>query len=428
MPTQPLGPIKILYIEDDPNSRRLVQRVLESEGYAVTVAEDGLSGLEVSRKLRPALVLTDINIGGMTGQEVATKIKAQPETLHTPVIALTAATLASDRERALVAGCDGYITKPIDVDALPRLIQKFLAGAREHVTDDVKLQRLEEYSHTLVSRLEATVAELQRANAELRRLDKMKRDFVVLAGHELRTPTTLIYGYTNLLKMETQQLQLGETVTDVVDHITTATKRLNEVVDAIINVSLIDAEQLELSAKPIELHSMIQSIILDLQPILTQRNQTLETRDLSDLPRLPGDPNYLRRAFTNLIDNAIKYTPDGGLISIDATQEHEAVHIIVSDTGIGIDRAEQEHIFDKFYVLEDTAFHSTSRSAFLGGGLGLGLAVAHGIIEAHGGRIWVESEGQDPNRMPGSRFHILLPIESPKQRRIDKSADAPDTR
>lgn len=173
---------------------------------------------------------------------------------------------------------------------------------------------------------------------------------------------------------------------------------------------------------------MIQSIILDLQPILKQRNQTLETRDLSDLPRLPGDPNYLRRAFTNLIDNAIKYTPDGGLISIDATQEHEAVHIIVSDTGIGIDRAEQERIFDKFYVLEDTAFHSTSRSAFLGGGLGLGLAVAHGIIEAHGGRIWVESEGQDPNRMPGSRFHILLPIESPKQRRIDKSADAPDTR
>ncbi len=416
MPTQPLGSIKILYIEDDPNSQRLVQRVLETEGYSVTIAGDGLTGLEIARKLRPALILTDIGIAGMTGQEVATKLKAQPETRHTPVIALTAATLASDRERALAAGCDGYITKPIDIDALPRLIKKFLAGAREHVADDVKLQRLEEYSHTLVNRLETTVAELQRANAELRRMDKMKKDFVILASHELRTPTTLIYGYINLLKMEMQQLQPGEHVADIIDRISTATQRLNEVVDAIINVSLIDSEQLELNAEPIRLHEMIHSIAQELQPMVRQRNQTLQTRDLSALPHLPGDSNYLRRALLNLIDNAIKYTPDGGTVSVEANQEHEAIHIIVSDTGIGIDQGEQERIFDKFYVLEDTAFHSTSRSAFMGGGLGLGLAVTHGIIQAHGGRIWVESEGQDAARMQGSRFHILLPLNPPQPR------------
>ncbi len=91
--------------------------------------------------------------------------------------------------------------------------------------------------------------------------------------------------------------------------------------------------------------------------------------------------------------------------------------MIVADTGIGIDRAEQERIFDKFYVLEDTAFHSTSRNDFLGGGFGLGLAVAHGIIRAHGGRIWVESEGQDTARLPGSRFHVLLPLTPPVRSR-----------
>jgi signal transduction histidine kinase len=414
MPTQPLGPIKILYIEDDPDSRRLVQRLLESEGFQVHVAEDGLSGLELARQVKPALILTDLNIGGMTGQEVATRLKEMPETRHAPVIALTAATLATDRDRALVAGCDGYITKPIDVDALPHIIHKFLAGAREKVADDVKVQRLEEYRNELVARLEKTVAELQKANAELRRMDKIKKDFVVLAGHELRTPTTLIYGYANLLKMEMQRRGDGDDqLTNVIDHITTATRRLNEVVDAVINISLIDSEQMELVFKPVDLPALLRSIAQELQPIVERRNLTLEIGDLSTLPPLSADLNYLRRAITNLLDNAIKYTPDGGTIRFEARPDTEAIHLVVADTGIGIDRAEQERIFDKFYVLEDTQFHSTSRSNFLGGGFGLGLAVAYGIIRAHGGRIWVESEGQDAVRLPGSRFHVLLPLTPP---------------
>ena len=403
--------IKILYIEDDPDSRRLVQRVLAIEGYQVSLAEDGMSGLEMARRLHPDLILTDINIGGMTGNEVATRLKEQKETRNTPIIALTAATLATDRERALVAGCDGYITKPIDVDTLPVLIAKFLSGKREKVDDTVKLQRLEEYSQALVTRLETTVAQLEKANADLRRMDKMKKDFVVLAGHELRTPTTLIYGYTNLLRMEIKQLQLGEHIEDVIDRISTATQRLNEVVDAIINVSLIDSAQLDLTLVPVDLHSIVQAVMQEQQTTARQRDLKLETRDLSDLPLIKADANYLRRALSNLVSNSIKYTPDGGRISLDAEQEHTAIHITISDTGIGIDRAEQEHIFDKFYVLEDTATHSTSHSAFMGGGLGLGLTVVHGIIQAHGGRIWVESEGQDMNRLPGSRFHLLLPID-----------------
>jgi signal transduction histidine kinase len=416
MPTQPLGPIKILYIEDDPSSRRLVQRLLEAEGFDVHVAEDGLSGLEMARQVRPALVLTDLNISGMTGQEVATRLKEMPETRHAPVIALTAATLATDRERALVAGCDGYITKPIDVDTLPRMIHKFLAGTREKVSEEVKVQRLEEYRNELVARLESTVAELQKANAELRRMDKIKKDFAILAGHELRTPTTLIYGYTSLLKMEMQQRGTSDSqLDDMFDRITGATRRLNEVVEAVINISLIDSEQLELAFKPVDLAAMAQGIVTDLQPVVRQRNLQLVIGDLSRVPPLSGDANYLRRALINLLDNAIKYTPDGGRVNLDAMPEQEAIHLVVADTGIGIDRAEQDRIFDKFYVLEDTQFHSTSRSNFLGGGFGLGLAVAYGIIRAHGGRIWVESEGLDTTRLPGSRFHILLPLTPPQR-------------
>jgi signal transduction histidine kinase len=416
MPTQPLGPLKILYIEDDSNSRRLVQRILQAEGYEVFVAEDGLAGLELARQIRPALVLTDVNMGGMTGHEVATRLKEMQETKHTPVIAMTANTLQTDREIALVAGCDGYITKPIDIDALPGQIEQFLAGAREQVDAGVKVQRLEEYRNTLGARLEATVADLQHANNELRRMDKMKKDFVVITSHELRTPATLIYGYIKLLKMETDQLNMGEHVDMIVEKILTATQRMNDAVDAIINVSLIDSEQLELTAKPVDLQEVVQSIVQQMQPVALQRGQKLYMSDMSALPPVPGDANYLRKALSNLVDNAVKYTPDGGTISIEATAEFDTMHLIVSDTGIGINRADQERIFDKFYVLEDSAYHSTSHSTFMGGGMGLGLTVTHGIIRAHGGRIWVDSEGQDMERLPGSRFHIMLPMTAPVKR------------
>lgn len=408
--------LKILYIEDDPNSRRLVQRILESEGYTFAQAEDGLIGLEMARRLLPNLILVDMNIGGMTGLEVATRLKEQPLTQHIPIVALTAASLSSDRERAIAAGCDGYISKPIDVDKLPGQVAHFLSGARELLTDDVRLQRLEEYSQTLVNRLETTVAELQKANAALRRIDKLKKDFVILSSHELRTPTTLIYGYINLLKMETENLKLGDRSTDMIDRISTATQRLNEVVDAIINVSLIDSESLDLRLVPIDLSSLVETILREVQPLARQRGQQIVASDLSALPKVPADINYLRRALSNLINNAIKYTPDGGTIRLDAEQEHESIHITVSDTGIGIDLTEQDRIFEKFYVLEDTLTQSTSHNAFMGGGLGLGLTVVRGIIEAHGGRIWAESEGQAPSRLPGTHFHVLLPLSVPKRK------------
>lgn len=411
MPTQPIGPLRILYIDDDLDSQRLVRRLLEAEGYAVTVAEDGLTALDLARQVRPALVLTDINISGMTGHEVATRLKEMPETRHAPVIALTAATLATDRDRALVAGCDGYITKPIDVDTLPQQIARFLAGAREKVADDVKVQRLEEYRNSLVGRLQTTVAELQKANAELRRMDKIKRDVVIVAGHELRTPTTLIYGYTHLLKMELQRLGVDDAeIGEVVDRITAATRRLNEVADTVINISLIDSEQIELTLKPVNVGALLYAIAQELQPVIRQRALTLTMNDLAALPPLPADEKYLRRALTNLIDNAIKYTPDGGTVSVEGRHEHEALHIVVADTGAGLHPDEQARIFDKFYVLEDTVFRSTGHGAFQGGGLGLGLAVTYGIVKAHGGRVWVESEGPDALQLPGSRFHVLLPL------------------
>ena len=123
----------ILYVEDNAANRMLVGQVLEGVGYTVIEATDGLSGIKMAQEAHPDLILMDINIPGMDGYEAATRIKSLPELSNIPIIALTAKVMAGDRERALAAGCDGYIAKPIDIDALPKQVAEFLGGMRgEH--------------------------------------------------------------------------------------------------------------------------------------------------------------------------------------------------------------------------------------------------------------------------------------------------------
>jgi len=124
----------------------------------------------------------------------------------------------------------------------------------------------------------------------------------------------------------------------------------------------------------------------------------------------------LHQVFVNLIGNAVKYTPDGGRIDITARlltvagEQPVGVEVIVADSGVGINIEDQNRVFDKFYRTESPELHSTSKTRFMGGGPGLGLTIAKGIVDAHGGRIYVESKGYDPETCPGSHFHVLLPI------------------
>jgi len=191
-----------------------------------------------------------------------------------------------------------------------------------------------------------------------------------------------------------------------------AVQRLSQVFDEIRNVSLIDSERLDLAFAPLPLGSLVRRVIRNLRNFGPERDLTIEVRGLESLPMLHGDEKRLYQAIWNVISNAMKYTPDGGRITIEGRMLEDAmVDLVVRDTGVGISPEDVERIFERFYVLEDTSFHHSSKTAFRGGGLGLGLTVARGIVEAHGGKIWAESEGHDEEALPGSTFHILLPIE-----------------
>ncbi|RLC67890.1 MAG: hybrid sensor histidine kinase/response regulator, partial [Chloroflexi bacterium] len=256
---------KIMYVEDDPASEILVRRVLESEGYQVVTASDGLSAINLAKRELPDMILMDINIGGLDGYEVTTRLRTIDELRQVPIVAVTAATLSGDRERALIAGCTGYIPKPIDVDEFPRQVHSFLQGTKEEIdTVEEKAEYLVEYSHRLVDRLEEKIRELEASNAELQRLDQMKTDFIILAGHELRTPLTAVYGYVQILQANPDLPGSSDepgTPRFIVEKIAEATWRLNQVVGDILSVSLIEAGKLDLSIGPVFLKSLIDQAL-----------------------------------------------------------------------------------------------------------------------------------------------------------------------
>ena len=359
------------------------------------------------------LILTDINLPDLSGREITIRLRSEPATAKTPIVALTSQTHAFERDKTLVSGVDGYITKPVNIAELTAQIAKYLSG--EH--DTVDPRRLEPardaYRAELVMRLESTIRELEGSNRELRRLDGIKDDFIQLTAHELRTPLTTVYGYSRLVQTSStiQQLMASDpdakaTLTGLVDSV----ERLNGVISEVITISRIALGRVDLKLGQAHLGEVIKGVVDDYGMVIKQRKLDIKLK-LSEWPsQIVVDVSLIELAFSNMIGNAIKYTPDGGTITIRARNEGGMLRISFTDTGIGIDPEDQPHIFNRFYTAGDTQLHSTSKTAFRGGGLGLGLAISRGIVEAHGGRIWVESEGCDEVRMPGSTFIIELPM------------------
>lgn len=413
-------PATILYIEDDPASRRLVQRVLGSRGYNVHVASDGLEGISLARDTKPNLILMDINLPSMDGREITTRLRSIPYFSSIPIVALTANHSPGSRELALAAGCTGFLTKPIDVSVFPSQVKDFLQGRIEPLSADEKSVHLEKHAQNVVERLEDKITELETANKRLRELDRLKSDFIIMVSHELRTPLTLISGYAHLLDeqlKQTNEESLPATmVSGVAEGLNLGVTRMREVVNEIIKVARIASGTLDLALGPVRLSVIINDLCQEYANVLSSRKLDLQVGDLERLPIIEGDGIQLKSAFENVLGNAIKYTPDGGSIFIVGRTVGDAVDIIVRDTGIGIPASEHRRIFDQFYALGAIEHHSTSKSAFQGGGLGLGLAIAKGIIEGHNGRIWVESEKRDPETLPGSTFHILLPTDQSTQK------------
>lgn len=261
------------------------------------------------------------------------------------------------------------------------------------------------------SRIAYLSSELEKMNRVVERLDKSKSDFVAVAAHEFKTPLTLIEGYTamigELLPPEMEQIQA------LLNGAQNGLHRLRDLLNDMLDVSMIDNNMLPLNMQPVWLNRMFKLLKAELQPILEQRRQDLDILPFEGADELLfADPGRLYQALKNIVYNGIKFTPDGGRITIGGRLLPGFVEVTIADTGIGIALEDQDVVFEKFGQLGNVSLHSSGKTKFKGGGAGMGLPIAKGIIEAHGGSIWVESPGYDEIACPGTTFHILLPLRT----------------
>lgn len=307
---------------------------------------------------------------------------------------------------------------------LDRMISLTIDIAGDHLEDKDALEMLAAVIPILTHSLgvviryemETRVAhiskELGAVQDKLQTLDQNKSKFISVAAHELKTPLTLIEGYTSMmvdLVQNSEQVPMKNYLSGV----NTGILRLRDIIDDMIDVSLIDNHLLTLNIQPMWTSHLLNLIRNEFKKPIAERKQKLNVHDFegSDL-MIYGDSERLYQAIHNVITNAIKYTPDKGTITINGRLLPGFVEITIKDTGIGISPEEQTLIFDKFGQLGRADLHSSGKIKFKGGGPGLGLSITRGIIEAHGGTIWVESAGYDEVKLPGSTFHILLPTRT----------------
>ncbi len=263
------------------------------------------------------------------------------------------------------------------------------------------------------------------AKDQVERLDSVKTDFITVASHELRTPLAQICGYTEIIdELNEEGLLDQDQMAGMVASLRKAGERMEELISAMLDVSQIDINAMNLHFADSTIESVMRMAIEPLTEAIRERRITLSARGLRGLPVIQADMQRLVQAFRNVIVNAVKYTPDGGLIEIKgslipsaAPTESDAVLIEFADNGVGIDPDNLELIFHKFYRGYDPNLHSTGAYKFMGAGPGLGLTIAQGIIEGHGGDIWAESDGHNMVDCPGTTLFIRLPVTPPTEAR-----------
>jgi signal transduction histidine kinase len=393
---------RILHIEDDPANRLLVRKLLVGAGHDVVDAADGLEGVRLACADRPDLVLVDLNIPGLDGFEVALRLRGEPTLVGVPVIAITA---EGDRDTSLAVGCDGFLQKPIDARTFSGAIQRYLHGAREGAgTPSARSARLLEQSQRIVAHLEEKVAELSRANARLRELDAARTEFYRNISHELATPMTPIVGYVKLL-LDEELGALGKPQHKALRAMDECVKRLRSIIDNLLDVTGMETGRMRFHHIDYDFLDTTRRALAAIADRLDASNLTL----VEDLPRGPlpawGDAPRLQRAILQLLDNAAKFTPEGGTVGVRVARLPSGHYeICVADSGPGVRPDRAHRIFEPFYQVDG----SVTREH---GGVGVGLAIVRRTARGLGGDARVVSPSQEVIEgvhLGGSAFYITV--------------------
>ncbi len=367
------------YYQDAWEKRRELEAVLAGIGDGVVVVDPDLALILMNPVARQILGLEDEPPSGVP---LARYLESDALSLHA-FVALLADTLQQGKEQI----------RELDFSPATRHDE----AGREH--------RARTYGVLASPILDAggnvsgVVAVLRDVTAQ-KELERMKSNFLSVVSHELRTPLHSIKGFVEIILMG-KTGPVTELQEDFLRTVRTQTTVLQRMIDDLLEFSRMEAGRVKLHLSEVSLTAMAQSVAVKLAPLAEEAGLQLFLELPDDLPEIDGDRMRLEQVLTNLVENAIKFTPAGGKIVISGKRQGDRVVLTVSDTGIGIPPAEQERVFDRFYQVD-----GSERRAYRGAGLG--LSICRHIVERHNGRIWVESEGISGR---GSRFHVELPME-----------------
>ncbi|MCX8118580.1 MAG: hybrid sensor histidine kinase/response regulator [Desulfobacterota bacterium] len=377
---------KILVVDDEKEIRDFLFKALTRlGGFRVSLAENGEEALKKIAQEKFDLVLTDLKMPVLDGLQLITEIsRLRPETL---TVLMTGHGTIDSAIEAMKQGASDYLTKPLNLDEMLLRLRKALEERQRFV-------RMRDY-----------VEQLEKANQELRKIDAMKSEFVSIASHELRTPLAAIKNAIQLI-LSGKTGPINEHQTRFLSMADRNITRLTNILNDLLNLSKIESGKIELKLERTDLKPLIDHTLLSIKPQADGKSLRLETEVSEGLPPVYGDREKIEQILVNLIGNAIKFTPEGGKISVIAkwfSEEKDCrgtpkIAISVRDTGIGIPAEHLHAVFEKFFQVEGSLHRSS-------GGTGLGLAITKGLVEAHRGKIWVESEVGK-----GSTFTFTLPI------------------
>jgi signal transduction histidine kinase len=314
----------------------------------------------------------------------------------------------------------GYYVARLIINPLSKLVHTSRAIASGDLTKRTEIEGKDEIGvlantfDKMTEHLQQRTLELEKTNRILEQMDQAKTRFIQVTAHELRTPLTLVQGYAQMIQIKSKGVQ---DFTKYSGGILEGSSRMVEIIDSMLDISRIDTNQLDPLPADVEIHLVMEKVEKNFQTALQERDISLAISGLSDLPVIQADKDLLYKVFYQVVGNAIKYTPDGGRVTVNGQflgdGPQAEIEIRVCDTGIGIAPENQELVFEKFYQTGEVLLHSSGKTKFKGGGPGLGLAIARGIVNAHHGRIWLESPGYDEATNPGTIVFIRLPVKGP---------------
>jgi signal transduction histidine kinase len=366
----------ILVVDDEPDVVKSVQDLLRLD-YNVLGATRATDGMQLMAEHAIDVVMTDQRMPEMTGVQFLKRIKG-PHPEATRLLFTGYADIRAVIEAINQGNVYRYITKPWDPDELLTIIRE---ACERH---DLIVQRRE-----LMDQLERKNQELEQANQELREANEVKAMFIQVASHELRTPLSILGGYTELA---TRAAEAGEPLGDSLARMSRATSRLQHLIDQII--SMLDAGEFDtrLHRRPSDLPAVLSGAVEDVQPFITLRKQALVRDWPADLGTINIDDAKIRDCLNQLLLNAIKFTADGGRISVSARRDDHHVAITVTDTGCGIDQTCLRHFGEAFFTGYDVTHHASGTYEHGRRGLGLGVSVVKKFVEMHDGTVEVSSE------------------------------------